>query len=59
MTVKDITAVAKIEASFGYNYIEAYLDILIIYVIICSLVQLIFKKWEEKSSVYKGGLAHI
>lgn len=59
MTVKDITAVAKIEASFGYNYVEAYLDILIIYVIICSLVQLIFKKWEEKSAVYKDGLAHI
>lgn len=54
MTVKDITAVAKIEASFGYNYVEAYLDILIIYVIICSLIQLVFKKWEQKVSVYKA-----
>ena len=55
MTVKDVTAVAKIQASYGYNYLEAYLDILVIYVIICSLVQYIFKKWEKKISVYKKG----
>ncbi len=58
MTVRDITAVAKIEASYGYNYVEAYLDILVIYVIICSLVQFLFKKWEHKSAAYKGGIAH-
>ena len=55
MTVKDVTAVAKIQASYGYTYLEAYLDILVIYVIICSLVQYIFKKWEKKISVYKKG----
>ena len=53
MTVKDITAVAKIEASYGYNYIEAYLDIFVIYIIICSVVQYLFKIWERKVSVYK------
>ena len=53
MTVKDITAVAKIEASFGYNYIEAYLDIFVIYIIICSVVQYLFKLWERRISVYK------
>lgn len=53
MTVKDITAVAKIEASFGYNYIEAYLDIFVIYIIICSVVQYLFKIWERRVSVYK------
>ena len=53
MTVKDITAVAKIEASFGYNYIEAYLDIFVIYIIICSVVQYLFKLWERRVSVYK------
>ena len=42
MTVKDITAIAKIEASYGYNYIEAYVDIFIIYLIMCSLIQLVF-----------------
>ena len=59
MTVRDITAVAKIEASYGYNYVEAYLDILVIYVIICSLVQFLFKKWERRSSTYKGGIANV
>ena len=59
MTVRDITAVAKIEASYGYNYVEAYLDILVIYVIICSIVQFLFKKWEKKSSGYKGDLANV
>ena len=58
MTVRDITAVAKIEASYGYNYVEAYLDILVIYVIICSIVQFLFKKWEHRSSTYKGGAAY-
>lgn len=53
MTVKDITAVAKIEASYGYNYIESYLDIFVIYIIICSLVQYLFKLWEHKVSIYK------
>lgn len=55
MTVKDITAVAKIGASFGYNYIEAYLDIFIIYIIICSVVQQLFKRWEKRASVFKTG----
>jgi L-cystine transport system permease protein len=47
MTVKDITAIAKIEASFGYNYIEAYLDIFVIYVIVCSVIQLLFYSAEK------------
>ena len=48
MTVKDITAVAKIEAAYGYNYIEAYLDIFLIYIIVCSVVQLVFKLIEKR-----------
>lgn len=52
MTVKDITAVAKIEANFGYNFIEAYLDIFVIYIIICSFTQLLFRLWEKKIGVY-------
>ncbi|MCQ2591312.1 MAG: amino acid ABC transporter permease [Treponema sp.] len=47
MTVKDITAVAKIEAAYSFNYIEAYLDIFVIYIIVCSVVQLIFKGIEK------------
>lgn len=53
MTVKDITAVAKIQASYGFNYIEAYLDIFIIYIIVCSVVQIIYKT-AEKHFTKKG-----
>jgi len=55
MTVKDVTAVAKIEASYGYNYLESYLDIFVIYIIICSVVQYLFKVWERKATVFKTG----
>ena len=48
MTVKDITAIAKIEAAYGYNYIEAYLDIFFIYIIVCSAIQLIFLVVERR-----------
>jgi L-cystine transport system permease protein len=48
MTVKDVTATAKIAASYGYNYVEAYLDIFVIYIVICGLTQLLFKKLEQK-----------
>jgi L-cystine transport system permease protein len=48
MTVKDITATVKIAASYGYNYAEAYLDIFIIYILICGLTQLLFMKLEHR-----------
>lgn len=48
MTVKDITAVAKIEASYGYNYIESYIDIFFVYIIVCALVQFLFRCIEKK-----------
>lgn len=53
MTVQDITAIAKIEASFGYNYIEAYLTIYIIYIIICTIVQKGFDILEKNMGAYK------
>lgn len=56
MTVKDITAVAKVEAAYGYNYIEAYIVIWIIYIIICSLVEILFKLVEKRLKVYKRAL---
>ena len=43
MTVKDITALAKIEASHSYQYSESYLVIFVIYLIICGLIQWIFR----------------
>lgn len=53
MTVKDVTAIAKIEAAYGYNYIEAYLDILLIYILLCTTIQILFRFIEERVSAYK------
>jgi len=54
MTVKDITATAKIEASYGYNYIEAYFDIFLVYIIICVIVQLLFDRVESYFSFFRA-----
>jgi L-cystine transport system permease protein len=54
MTVKDITAVAKVEAAYGYNYIEAYMDIWIIYIVLCTIVELFFKILEKRLRAYKA-----
>lgn len=48
MTVREITGIAKIEAAYGYNYVESYIDIFIIYISVCLLVELIFKKIERR-----------
>jgi len=56
MTVKDVTAIAKIKASYGYNYIEAYLDIFFIYIIICMTTQFIFRIIERKLGIYRTAL---
>ena len=48
MTVKDITALAKIEASHSYQYSESYLVIFAIYLIICGLIQWIFRSLEKR-----------
>jgi len=55
MTVKDITAVAKIAAARGYNYIEAYLDIFVIYIMICGVTQIMFTLAEKYFSKYRKG----
>ncbi|KXT83492.1 amino acid ABC transporter permease [Streptococcus panodentis] len=48
MTVKDITALAKIEASYSYQYSESYLVIFVIYIVICGLIQWIFRRLEKR-----------
>ena len=53
MTVREITAVAKIEAAYGYNYVESYIDIFVIYIAVCLAVEFIFRK-IEKRVVYRG-----
>lgn len=53
MTVKDITALAKLEAAYGYNYIEAYIVVFLIYILICSIIQLVFKIAEKQVGAYR------
>lgn len=48
MTVREITGIAKIEAAYGYNYVESYIVIFIIYIAVCLLVELIFRKIERR-----------
>lgn len=55
MGVKDIMAEAKIEAAFGYNYIEAYLEVFIFYIIICTIVQVVYKLTERAVGSYRVG----
>jgi L-cystine transport system permease protein len=54
MTVKEITAVAKVEAGVGYNYLEAYTDIWIIYIIVCLVVEKLFAIIEKHVAVYRA-----
>jgi L-cystine transport system permease protein len=48
MSVADVTAIAKTQASFGYNYLEAYTDIFVIYIILCGGVQILFYLLEKR-----------
>lgn len=53
MTVKDVTAIAKVKAAYGYNYIEAYLVIAVVYIVLCTIVQCGFAVIERYVSRYK------
>ena len=48
MTVKDITGTAKIAAAYGYNYIEAYTDIWVLYILICLVIEIVFRALENR-----------
>ena len=48
MTIKDITAIAKVEASYGYQYFESYLVIFILDIVICGVIQWGFNRLEKR-----------
>lgn len=54
MTVKDVMAIGKIAASYGYNYIEAYLDVFFVYIIVCTIVQLLYKFAEKHVGAFRA-----
>ncbi|MGG2197523.1 MULTISPECIES: amino acid ABC transporter permease [Paenibacillus] len=53
MSLQEITLKAKVAANVGYNYVEAYIDIFLVYLIICSLVEYGFKWYEKRLITYK------
>ena len=53
MGIKDIMAAAKIQAAYGYNYIEAYLEVFILYIIVCTVVQVLYKIFEKHVGLYR------
>lgn len=53
MTVKEITAAGKIAASYGYNYIEAYIDVFLVYLLLCSVVQIAFQFAEKHIGAFR------
>lgn len=54
MTVKDVLAIGKIAASYGYNYIESYLDVFIVYLIVCTVIQLVYKFAEQHVGAFRA-----
>ncbi|MET3576414.1 amino acid ABC transporter permease [Bhargavaea ullalensis] len=50
LSLQEITLKAKVAANAGYNYIEAYIDIFLVYLILCMLVEFAFKKYEQRAS---------
>lgn len=48
MTIKDITAIARVEASYGYQYFESYFVIFLQYILICVLIQWGFSILEKR-----------
>ncbi len=53
MAIKDITATARVEANANYKFVEAYIDILIIYIIICYATEKLFKLVEKRINRFK------
>lgn len=54
MTVKDVMAIGKIAASYGYNYIEAYLDVFVVYIILCTVIQIAYGMAETRFAAFRG-----
>jgi L-cystine transport system permease protein len=56
MTLREITGIAKIEASYGYNYIEAYLVIFVLYIGVCGATQILFTLLERRLGIYRPAI---
>lgn len=57
ISLQEITLRAKVAANVGYNYLEAYMDIFFVYLILCITVEYLFKLSERRLSRYKSVIA--
>src|SRR5699024_5816581 len=53
ISLHEITLKAKVAANVNYNYVEAYIEIFIVYLILCILIEFLFRQYEKKLSKYK------
>ncbi|WP_462410786.1 amino acid ABC transporter permease [Neobacillus sp. Marseille-QA0830] len=53
LSLREITLRAQVAANVGYNYVEAYIDIFLVYLLLCSLVEYLFKLYEKRLRKYK------
>lgn len=53
ISLQEITLKAKVAANVGYNYVEAYLDIFLVYLILCMVVEYLFKLYEKRLKRFK------
>ncbi len=54
MGVMDITAVAKTEAGLNFSYLEAYLDVFFVYLILILVIDKLFRVAEKRLKTYKA-----
>ncbi|WP_284037783.1 amino acid ABC transporter permease [Neobacillus sp. 114] len=54
LSLKEINLRAQVAANVGYNYIESYIDIFLVYLLLCSLVEYLFKLYEKRVRKYKA-----
>ncbi|WHY68407.1 amino acid ABC transporter permease [Neobacillus sp. SuZ13] len=54
LSLREITLRAQVAANAGYNYIEAYIDIFLVYLLLCSSVEYLFKLYEKRLRKYKA-----
>lgn len=56
-SLQEITLKTKIAANEGYHYLEAYIDIFFVYLILCTIVEYLFKLLERRLSRFKNNYA--
>ena len=53
MAVIEVTGIAKVLAGASMKYLEAYLEIFIIYIVIIVFTEWVFKLLEKKATKFK------